>query len=104
MGWNPVAAERLPSDLRPTGAGERMQRHLVTNYAELIQNLTRDNVRSTVAPASLFSSVFAVGTDDRNNDDPNDDRHDIDRREVIPDPHELDWPDPFNQPAYAERH
>lgn len=104
MGWDPVAAKRLPGDLRPTGAGERIQRHLITNYAELIQNLNRANANTSVAPASLFSSVFAVNSDDRNNNDPNDDLHDIDRREVVPDPNELDWPDPFNQPTYAERH
>lgn len=102
MGWDPVAAKRVPSDLRPTAAGERVQRHLITNHAELIQNLNRANVNSNGAPASLFSSVFVVESDDRVNNDPNDDLHDIDRREVIPDPHELDWPDPFNQPAYAE--
>ena len=103
LGWDPVAAERVPGDLRPTAAGERIQRHLITNYAEMIQNLNRANVNSGVAPASLFSSVFVVETDDGVNNDPSDDLHDIDRREVIPDPHELDWPDPFNQPAYAER-
>lgn len=103
MGWNPVSAMRIVGERRPTGSGDRMQYHLITNYTQLVQNLTRANVADNSAPASLFSSVFVAATNDYNNVDPYDDLKDIDRREVIPDPNELDWPDPLNQPAYAER-
>lgn len=102
MAWNPVSAIRLPVDRRPVG-GQRQVRHLVANYAEIIQNLTRDNVVDKSSPASLFSSVFVVSSDDNNDDAPENDLHALDRREVIPDPHEPDWPDPINQPAYADR-
>ena len=104
--WNPVSAMRLPVDRRPVllGAGFRRQaRHLVTNYVEIVQNLSRENVYDTEAPASLFSSVFAVNTDDRYDARPENDLHDLDRREVIPDPNDADWTDPFNQPAFADR-
>ncbi|MEN6301624.1 MAG: hypothetical protein ABFD96_02825 [Armatimonadia bacterium] len=102
MAWNPVSAIRLPVDRRPVG-GQRQVRHLVANYAEIIQNLTRDNVVDKSSPASLFSSVFVVSSDDNNDNAPENDLHALDRREVIPDPHESDWPDPINQPAYADR-
>jgi len=102
MAWNPVSAIRLPVDRRPVG-GQRQVRHLVANYAEIIQNLTRDNVVDKSSPASLFSSVFVVSSDDNNDNAPENDLHALDRREVIPDPHEPDWPDPINQPAYADR-
>lgn len=106
MPWNPVSAIRLPADRRPI-AGQRQARHLVTNYAELTQNLNRNNVRSAAsdaaAPASLFSSVLVIDTDDRNDFAPDNDAHDLDRREVIPDPADADWSDPFNQPTYADR-
>jgi hypothetical protein len=104
MGWNPVSAMRIAGDRRATGNDDRMQYHLITNYAQLVQNMNRANVVDHSAPASLFSNVFVVATNDYNNVDPYDDRKDIDRREVIPDPNELDWPDPLNQPAYAERY
>ena len=106
MGWNPVSSLRLPADTRALN-GERQSRHLVTNYAEIIQNLNRDNARSaasdSIGPASLFSSVLVINTDDRNDNAPDNDLHDLDRREVIPDPTDADWSDPFNEPAYADR-
>lgn len=104
--WCPVSCQRLPADQRTVSVGAgtgRVARHLVTNYAELIQNLNRDNVNDLGAPAMLFSSVFVVTTDDVNDNAPENDVHEMDRREVIPDPHEPDWTDPINQPAYAAR-
>lgn len=115
MAWNPVSAMRLPADTRPVN-GQRQSRHLVTNYAEIIQNLNRDSLHSNlnrtagtsdandaIGPASLFSSVLVINTDDRTDNAPDNDLHDLDRREVIPDPNDADWSDPFNQPAYADR-
>jgi hypothetical protein len=106
MPWNPVSCSRLPTDRRPVNVGgvfHRQARHLVTNYAELIQHLTRDNTASLTAPPSLYSSVFVAATDDLYDAAPENDTHELDRREVIPDPHEPDWTDPINQPAYADR-
>jgi hypothetical protein len=102
MGWSPVSAIRLPTDRRPVN-GHRLARHLVTNAAQIVQNLSRDNVNDEVAPASLFSSVFVVSTDDLNDAAPNNDIHDLSRAEVIPDPADADWTDPFNQPTFADR-
>ena len=106
MPWFPVSAVRLPCDNRPMDANsdgmlERYCRHLVTNYADLIPNLRRDTIADTTAPASLYSSVIVVQTDDRNNDYPGDDVLDIDRRLVIPNPNEADWNDPLAQPTHA---
>lgn len=105
--WNPVSCMRLPVDRRTVAVGAgtgRAVRHLVTNYAELVQNLSRDNVNDDLsAPAMLFSSVFVVSSDDINDPAPENDLHELDRREVIPDTHEPDWTDPINQPAYADR-
>lgn len=108
MPWFPVAARRLVSDKRlmdyeGDGVYERYNRHLITNSAGLIANLTRENVRDTSAPASLGSSIIEVRTNDGANDYPADDILDIDRRTVIPDPNSGDWPDPLAQPTYATR-
>ena len=108
MPWFPVAARRLVSDKRVMdyegdGVYERYHRHLVTNYAGLITNLTRENVADTSAPASLYSSIIEVRTNDGANDYPGDDILDIDRRMVIPDPNMPDWPDPLAQPIHATR-
>lgn len=106
MPWNPVSCMRLPADRRTVAVGAgtgRLARHLVTNYSELVQNLSRDNVSDLSAPAMLFSSVFAVSSDDLNDPMPENDLHELDRREVIPDTHEPDWTDPINQAAYADR-
>ena len=108
MPWFPVAARRLVSDKRVMdyegdGVYERYHRHLVTNYAGLITNLTRENVADTTAPASLYSSIIEVRTNDAANDYPGDDILDIDRRTVIPDPNMPDWPDPLAQPTFATR-
>jgi hypothetical protein len=80
---------------------ERYCRHLVTNYADLIPNLRRDTIADTTAPASLYSSIMVVQTDDRNNNHPGDDVLDIDRRLVTPNPNEPDWNDPLAQPTHA---
>ena len=106
MPWFPVSAVRLPCDTRPMnadGTAERYHRHLITNYAGLIPNLTRENIADTSAPASLCSSVIVVQTDDRNDDQPSNDILDIDRRLVTPNPNEADWPDPLAQPTHAAR-
>ncbi len=108
MPWFPVSAVRLPCDNRPMnadGTAERYHRHLITNYAGLIPNLTRENVNAVdlSAPASLYSSVIVVQTDDRNDDQPSNDILDIDRRLVTPNPNEADWPDPLAQPTHAAR-
>ncbi len=108
MPWFPVAARRLVSDKRlmdyeGDGVAERYQRHLITNYAGLVANLTRENVADTSAPASLYSSIIEVRTNDGGNNHPADDIIDIDRRTVIPDPNVPDWPDPPAQPTFATR-
>ena len=106
MAWNPVSAIRLPVDRRAIGA-QRQARHLVTNAAQIVQNLSRDNVRSTasdaVGPAALFSTVFVINSNDNNDASPDNDTHDLDRREAIPNPQDADWSDPFNQPTFADR-
>jgi hypothetical protein len=104
--WFPVSASRVPSDSRPMdsdgdGTQERYFRHMVVNHAGLISNLTRRNVPDTSAPASLHSNVMTVTTDDGNDDNPGNDRLDIDRRTVIPDPNGPDWTDPLAQPTHA---
>ena len=108
MPWFPVSAVRLPCDTRPMDADgdtilERYHRHLITNYAGLIPNLTRENIVDTSAPASLYSSVIVVQTDDANDNYPGNDTLDIDRRLVTPNPNEADWPDPLAQPTHATR-
>ena len=107
MPWNPVSAIRLPADARPLSNGGRLERHLVTNSTQIVQNLSRDNAHSaasdSLGPASLFSSVIVISTDDGNDNAPANDVHDLDRREVIPDPNDADWSDPFSQPSYADR-
>jgi hypothetical protein len=90
-------------DYENDGVPERYHRHLVTNYAGMIANLTRENISDTSAPASLYSSVIEVLTNDGANDNPADDILDIDRRKVIPNPNQMDWPDPLTQPTHASR-
>ena len=106
MAWNPVSAMRLPADRRPVGT-QRQTRHLVTNAAQIVQNLSRDNVFSNASnaygPAALFSTVFVVNSDDNSDAAPDNDTHDLDRREAIPNPQEADWSDPLNQPTFADR-
>ena len=102
--WFPVSAKRLPCDSRPLGEA-RYWRHLICNHAGLVPNLTRDNVvdLDISAPASLYSSVMVIQTDDRNDNYPVNDRLDIDQRLVIPNPYEPDWTDPLAQPTHASR-
>ena len=58
---------------------------------------------SSSAPASLYSSVIVVQTDDVNDNYPVNDLLDIDQRLVIPNPYEPDWTDPLAQPTHASR-
>lgn len=102
MPWQPVSCQRLAGDIS-VGSNRLSVRHMITNYAELIQNLRRDNIEARSAPAMLSSSVFVVDTDTVADAAPENDVHELDRREVIPNPHEPDWTDPLNQPAYAYR-
>jgi len=86
----PVCAKRLLSG-----------NYLITNYAAMTENLTHTNLDNLSPATSLSSEVFEVipGTSGPPGADPT-----IDNFRVIPDPWDDDWPEPLNQPTYAERY
>ena len=81
--FDPSCATRLPDG-----------RHIIATLAPFIENLTHTNAKG-LSGTSLGSEVFEVVTQGGANY--------VDARNVIPDPRGTDWPDPLNQPSYAER-
>jgi hypothetical protein len=91
----PTCAQRLPGG-----------RHLIANYAGVVQNLVHPNVPTATdfgTPPSLASDVLEVQTRYTTPNDPATQVHVIDVHKVIPDPWDEDWSDPFNQPSYVQR-
>jgi hypothetical protein len=91
----PASCQRLP-----------FGRHLIANYAGLVENLTHANLQTATtfdSPPSLGSDVFEVETRYGTANDPTTEQQIIDVHKAIPDPWDDEWPDQFNQPSYAQR-
>ncbi|MGQ9732261.1 MAG: hypothetical protein ACUVX8_13445, partial [Candidatus Zipacnadales bacterium] len=83
-------------------------RHLIANYAGVIENLRHANCPTATSfgtPPSLSSDVFEVEThyNPAAPNDPFTQTHVIDVHKCIPNPWLEDWADPINQPSYAQR-
>ena len=81
-------------------------RHLIANYAGVVQNLVHPNIPTATdfgTPPSLASDVVEVQTRYTTPNDPATQVHVIDVHKIIPDPWDEDWSDPFNQPSYVQR-
>ena len=91
----PSCAQRLPAG-----------RHMVSNYASTVIDLTHENVPTATdfgTPPSLGAIVFEVETRYETVDDPYQQVHIIDVHEAIPNPWGDLWTDPINQPSFVHR-